>query len=201
MNDQLLGLVSQFGEPALFGIAAIAAAGLPLPLALLLLISGAMVSQGAMHLWVTIATATAGQIVGDQTGYAIGRWGGEPVIAWVSRRLGKRADLSAVAKKASAWGAMGIFLTRWLLTPLGPWVNLASGTARYPWVRFVFWDVAGEAICSLLFVFLGKFFSERVMALDSILGDVGWALVGLIAAVALGWRLWMLVRRARKAPQ
>jgi hypothetical protein len=30
------------------------------------------------------------------------------------------------------------------VTALGPWVNLARGLARYPWLRFSFWDALGE---------------------------------------------------------
>jgi TRAP-type mannitol/chloroaromatic compound transport system permease small subunit len=36
---------------------------------------------------------------------------------------------------------------------------------------------------------LGKFFSDRVQALVEILGNLAWVIVGLIAAVILGWKL------------
>ena len=85
MNDQLLALVSQYGAPALFGIVAIAAVGLPLPVTLLLLIAGSMISQGAMNLWMAIGAAGAGSILGDQAGYAIGRWGGPKAVAKLGR--------------------------------------------------------------------------------------------------------------------
>ena len=44
MNDQLLAAVSQYGTPALFGIVAIAAIGVPLPITLLLIVAGSMIS-------------------------------------------------------------------------------------------------------------------------------------------------------------
>ena len=50
MNDQLLAAVSQYGAPALFGVVAIAAIGVPLPITLLLIVAGSMISQGAMNL-------------------------------------------------------------------------------------------------------------------------------------------------------
>ena len=46
MNDQLLAVVSQYGAPALFGIVTIAAIGVPLPITLLLIVAGSMISQG-----------------------------------------------------------------------------------------------------------------------------------------------------------
>jgi membrane-associated protein len=195
MNDQLLALVSQYGAPALFGIAAIAAIGLPLPVTLLLLIAGSMISQGAMNLWVAIGAAGAGSILGDQAGYAIGRWGGPRAVDRLSSLVGKEGRVKDIEAKAKAWGGPGIFVTRWLLSPLGPWINLASGAAGYPWHRFLFWDALGELMGAALYISLGRYFSDRVMALDGILGNVTWAAVALLAAIILGFRLVTYLRR------
>ena len=195
MNEQLLGLVSQYGAPALFGIVAIAAVGLPLPVTLLLLIAGSMISQGAMNLWIAIGAAGAGSILGDQAGYAIGRWGGPKAIARFRKMAGKRGRIAAIEAKVRAWGGPGIFITRWLVSPLGPWINLASGAATYPWHRFLFWDALGELTGAALYISLGRYFSDRVMALDGVLGNVTWAAVALLAAILLGWRLLSYLRR------
>ena len=197
MNDQLLAAVSQYGAPALFGIVTIAAIGVPLPITLLLIVTGSMVSQGALNVWWAIGVAGAGSILGDQAGYAIGRWGGPAVITKLSALFGKRASLQAMEAKAIAWGGPGIFITRWLLSPLGPWINLASGTAGYPWHRFLFWDTLGEITGAAVFVSLGWFFSDRVMALSAILGDLTWAMAALLAAIIFGYQLLTYLRRAR----
>jgi membrane-associated protein len=198
MNDQLLALVSQYGAPALFGIVAIAAVGVPLPITLLLIVAGSMVSQGAINLWWAIGAAGVGSILGDQAGYAIGRWGGAALVRKLSGVMGKRMDLAAVEARTKAWGGPGIFVTRWLLTALGSWVNLACGTAGYPWLQFLFWDALGEMVGAALYLSLGRFFSDSVIALQAMLGDVSWAVAALVAAVILGWRLWVYMRRATK---
>jgi membrane protein DedA with SNARE-associated domain len=195
VNDQLLSLVSQYGAPALFGIVALAAVGLPLPVTLLLLIAGSMVSQGAMHLWLTIGAASVGSVLGDQAGYAIGRWGGAAAIAKFSRALGKRARVQSIEAKVKAWGGPGIFITRWLLSPLGPWINLASGAAQYPWHRFLLWDALGELTGAGLYISLGRIFSDRVVSLDGILGDATLSAAALIAAAILGYRLFAFLRK------
>lgn len=41
---------------------------------------------------------------------------------------------------------------------------------------------------------LGKLFSERVQALSDILGDLSWAILGLVAAVVLGVLLFKHLR-------
>jgi membrane protein DedA with SNARE-associated domain len=197
MNDQLLAAVTQYGPAALFGIVTIAAIGAPLPITLLLIVVGSMVSQGAMNLWWALGVASAGSILGDQAGYAIGRWGGTAAVTRLSRLFGKQTSLQAMEAKAKAWGGAGIFVTRWLIGPLGPWINLASGTAGYPWRRVLFWDSLGEVTGAVVFISLGRFFSDRVMALYAVLGDVTWAIAALLAAVILGIQLLPRLRRAR----
>jgi len=97
-------------------------------------------------------------------------------VTKLSGLLGKRVSLQAMEAKVKAWGGSGIFITRWLLTPLGPWINLASGTAGYPWHRFLFWDILGELTGAAVFISLGWFFSDRVMSLYGVLGDLTWRL-------------------------
>jgi membrane protein DedA with SNARE-associated domain len=189
--------VSLYGAPALFGIVAIAAIGVPLPITLLLIIAGSLISQGVMNLWWAIAAAGVGSILGDQIGYAIGRWAGPAVVARLSRVFGKRANLEAMEAKVKAWGGPGIFVTRWLISPLGPWINLASGTAAYPWHRFLFWDILGELTGAALFISLGLFFSDRVMSLYAMLGDLTWAIAALLTSIVLGYLLVTYLRRAR----
>jgi membrane protein DedA with SNARE-associated domain len=198
MNDLILAAVSQFGIPALFLIVAVAAVGLPLPITLLLLITGSMVSQGAMNLWLAIGAAGIGSILGDQAGYAIGRWGGPAAIARLTPWLGKSGQLEAMEAKLRHWGGPGIFVTRWLIGPLGPWINLACGTASFPWRWFLFWDALGELTGAALYISLGRYFSDRVMALDGVLGNVTGTAVALLAALLLGFQLVRYARRPRK---
>jgi membrane-associated protein len=197
MNDQLLSAVSLYGSPALFLVVAVAALGAPLPITLLLILAGSMVAQGAMNLWWVIGAASVGSILGDQAGYAIGRWGGQAAVTKVSRWFGKGVDLRAVEAKARAWGGPGIFITRWLLSPLGPWINLASGAAAFPWRQFLFWDSLGEVTGAVIYISVGRIFSDRVMAMDAILGNVTWAVVALLTALVLGYQLLKYLRRPR----
>jgi membrane protein DedA with SNARE-associated domain len=195
MNEQLLAALSQYGPPALCGISAIAAVGLPLPMTLLLIVAGSLVSQGVMNFWWAIALASAGSIAGDVAGYVLGRWGGSAVLLRLTRLLSRRSGLDRAQKQAEKWGGAGVFLSRWLVTPLGPWINLASGTIRYPWPRFLLWDALGETLGAVLFISVGRLFSDRVLALAALLGDTAWALVALAAAVFLAWQLLMWARR------
>jgi membrane protein DedA with SNARE-associated domain len=75
------------------------------------------------------------------------------------------------------------------VTALGPWLNFTSGMARYPWRRFIVWDAPGQVLWVVLYVMLGYIFSDRVQYIAEILGNLGWAILALIVATILGWKL------------
>lgn len=196
MREQILAAVSQYGSPALFAVVTVSAMGVPLPVTLLLIVTGSLVSQGVMNLWWAVAVASAGSVLGDQAGYAIGRWGGIELVDRFSRLLGGRERLEQTQSKARHWGAPGIFFSRWLFTPLGPWINLASGIAAYPWMRFVFWDILGETLGVVIYIVLGRAFSDRVQELEALLGDLTWGILALLLAAFLLWKLLSTRREA-----
>jgi len=160
----------------------------------MLVAAGSFVEQGEMKLWQVIAVASAGAVLGDQIAYGLSRWGGRRLINRISRKIGVEANIKQAEALTKRWSGAGIFLSRWLITALGPWVNVASGIAAYPWRRFLFWDVLGEVLWVILYVSIGYAFSNRVQAIAEILGNLSWVVVGLIVTLILGWQLFRSVR-------
>jgi membrane protein DedA with SNARE-associated domain len=194
VTDQLFGLLSNYGLPALFIILAISSAGVPFPITLLLIATGSFVAQGEMVLWQVLIICSAGAIIGDQIGYFLGRWGGRKLVRRATNRFGGAEMIVRAEAFTKRWGSVGIFLSRWLVTPLGPWLNLTSGITGYPWPRFLFWDVLGEVLWVVIYVSLGYIFSDRVGALAELLGSLTWVIVGVIAVAILGWKLLQYFR-------
>ena len=186
MRELLLAAVAQYGSPALFGVVMIASLGAPLPIVLVLIVTGSLTAQGVMSLGTALLAAGTGSIAGDMAGYAIGRWGGTAAIARFTHLLGGREKMAGIENRARQRGGLYIFLTRWLLCPLSPFVNLVSGIAGYPWVAFLAWDTAGVLLKVVIYIWLGNRFSDRVVALDSVLGNITWGLLALFIAVYIG---------------
>ena len=194
LSDYLLSALGLYGPPALFVVLLVGAVGAPTPGSLLLLVAGSFVEQGEMGLWPVLALGLAGAVVGDQIGYALGRWGGPRLRARLGRRAGGERRLRSAEEWLRRWGGRPVFLSRWLLTPLGPFVNIASGLTAYSWPRFLLYDLLGEALWVAIYVLLGEFFSDRVEELGALLGDFTWAFVGLLLAALLGWGLLRTLR-------
>lgn len=191
LNEQLLSALVLYGLPVLFGVTLVAAVGAPLPASLLLIAGGAFAEDGQLNYWAIVATATAAAVVGDQIGYGLGRWGGRRRVERSGRWLGGARRIQQAEAVAARYGGIGVFLSRWLLTALGPVINLTSGIAHYSWQRFLFFDFAGELLWVLLYTAIGRLFSTRVQVVSELLGDFSGLLVGLVLVGILGW---MLVR-------
>lgn len=83
-----------------------------------------------------------------------------------------------------------MFLSRWLLSPLGPWVNAAAGLSDMPLRRFTPWEVTGEALWVALYVGTGHAAAGSIEAAQAAIGNALGALVAGAGAAALGWWLW-----------
>jgi membrane-associated protein len=194
ITDQLLAALLVHGVPLLFAVVAIASVGAPFPVSLTLVAAGSFAKQGEMSLLPVILAGSLAAILGDQIGYGLSRWGGRRLVIRISRRIGGETKIKKAEALSKKWGGSGIFFSRWLVTQLGPWLNVTSGIAGYPWRRFIFWDVLGEVLWVVLYVMLGYIFSDRVQYISEILGNLAWAILALIVAIILGWKLFRYFR-------
>jgi membrane-associated protein len=189
ITDQLLSALSTYGLLALFLVVLIAGIGLPFPVSFVLVAAGSFVEQGEMNFLPVIIVSSVAAILGDLIAYMLARWAGRRVIEKISRGVGAESRVKQAENFSKRWGAAGIFFSRWLVTGLGPWLNLASGIAHYSWRRFMLWVVLGEVLWVVLYVSLGYAFSSRVQTIADLLGNLTWFLLGLLISGILGWKL------------
>ncbi len=198
MTDTLLALVPQYGAALLMVVTFLSCLALPVPASIMMLTGGAFAAGGDLSLLSVAGAAFAGAVAGDQAGYAIGRFG----EGWIDRQTRAHPRRLALLERARAfsrrWGAPGVFFSRWLVSPLGPYVNFLSGAADVGWRRFALWAMAGEAVWVGLYVGLGYGFASRLEAVAEILGNVSGALAAGLVTVLLGLFLW---KRMREEPQ
>jgi membrane-associated protein len=194
LTDQLLAALLVYGLPVLFLVVVIASAGVPFPVSLMLVAAGSFVQQGEMKFIPVVIVASSAAIIGDHIGYGLSRWGGRRLVDRITRRFGGAEKIDKAEALFKRWGGAGIFFSRWLITELGPWLNVTAGITGYPWRHFVIWDVLGEVLWVTLYVSLGYMFSDRVQYLAEILGNLAWVILGVIVAIFLGWKIFRYLR-------
>ncbi len=198
MTDWLLALVPQYGLWLLAVTTFFSCLALPFPASILMMTAGGFVAAGDLALISTVAAAAGGGIAGDQVGFWAGRGIGTPLLSRVRRDPARDKLLSKAVEMLDKKGVVAVFLTRWLFSPLGPWVNLVTGSTGFAWHQFTAAGVAGELVWAGLYVGMGYAFAGNIQAASNMLGSVLGLLAGGAAAVFLG--LWLRqALRAQKA--
>lgn len=204
LGEQLLAALSAYGLPILAAAVFVGSLGLPLPNALVLIAAGSFTAAGQMDLPSVILAATIASIAGDLLGYGVGRWAGDHVLNHIVKRPKMKSRLGELEAKVREWGGAGVFISRWLTTPLGPWVNLLSGISHYSFTHFLFWDVMGEVLWVVLYVSAGRIIGGEVQAIGALASDITWIFVPLVIAAILAWRMILVWRKrprtAREQP-
>lgn len=197
MTETIFGLITQYGVYVIFASAFLSCLALPIPSSLMMLTGGAFVASGDLTFWTVGSAAYLGAILGDQTGYFIGRVGGRALIARLARSPARAIVIKRARRLVDKRGGFGVFFSTWALAPLGPWVNFMAGATGLSWRRFSVADVMGETVWVTVYVGLGYVFMDQVSTVAEIMGDVVGLLVAL--AVAIAMVVWIrAVLRAKK---
>ncbi|WP_136440694.1 DedA family protein [Pacificoceanicola onchidii] len=181
MTETVFGLVTQYGVYVIFASAFLSCLALPIPTSLMMLTGGAFVAAGDLTFWTVSLAAYAGSVLGDQTGYFIGRTGGSTLVDRLARSPARAAVLKRARALVDRRGGMGVFLSTWAVAPLGPWVNFVAGATGLSWRRFTVADVLGETVWVTIYVGLGYVFMDQVSTVAEIMGDI----IGLLASLAV----------------
>lgn len=194
MTDWLLALVPTWGLWLVAATTLASCLALPIPASVIMLAAGGFAAAGDMVLWQVAAAALAGAMAGDQLGYAAGRRGGGRLLAVLARDATRAVAIGKAATMMAGRGGLTVFLTRWLFSPLGPWVNLTAGALGFGWLRFTLWGAAGEAVWVVLYTGLGRAFGGNLQAAADLAGSTLGFLAAGAVALGLGWWLRTVLR-------
>ncbi len=81
MSDWVIALVPTYGLWLMAVVTFLSCLALPVPCSLVMLTAGGFAAAGDLVLWQVAAAALVGAVMGDQTGYGIGRKGGAPLLS------------------------------------------------------------------------------------------------------------------------
>src|SRR5258708_31236035 len=148
-----LTFLQNYGYLALWISVFIAAAGVPLPISLVLLAAGAFSALGEFNFVLLFVLAFSALVCGDNDGYLIGRHWGSRGLDWLEHP-GKRNRFippRTVERSRNYFrqqGGWAIFLSRFIFSAFCGVINLLACSELYPYRYFVFSDTSFVALCS-----------------------------------------------------
>jgi membrane protein DedA with SNARE-associated domain len=181
----LLDLFARYGYAVVFVGVLLENAGLPVPGETTLLAGAALAQFGRLSLPWVIACATAGAILGDNIGFAIGRHGGRRLVERHGAKIGLTADrLRQFDRFFEKHGAPTVFIARFV-TGLRVFCALLAGGSGLPWRTFLFYNAAGAIVWSTAIATLGYSLAYSWDTLERWIGRSGGFALALVVIVAV----------------
>ncbi|MFD8009468.1 DedA family protein [Streptomyces sp. NPDC058955] len=172
--------------------------GIPLPGEIVLVSSALLASQhGDINPYVLGGCATAGAIIGDSIGYAIGRKGGRPLLAWLGGKFPKHfseANIALAERSFQKWGMWAVFFGRFIAL-LRIFAGPLAGVLKMPYWKFLVANVFGGILWAGGTT--AVIYSVGIVA-EAWLKRFSW--LGLVLAVLVGVTSMLIIKnRAKKA--
>jgi membrane protein DedA with SNARE-associated domain len=185
----------------------------PIPSEVILPMAGWKVSQStldpsivepltglAWNIPLAVLLATVGSLVGALVGYAIGAWGGRPLLDRYGRYVGIGAeDLDRADRWFDRWGSWAVFLGR--MVPLvRTFVSYPAGISRMPLGRFVLFSTLGSLPWNAALIYAGFVVGENYPQIEAALKPYEYVIyLGVLAVVAFVVVRWWLAKRRRSS--
>ena len=211
LNGPVRDLVTQVYEAVGYlGVAlwvAIESVIIPIPSELVLPFAGFLVGQGdavepltggPWNYWLVVLAGTVGATVGALVAYAIGAYGGRPILERWGRYVGVSAtDLDRAETFFARYGDAASFFGR-MLPVIRSLVSFAAGIAHMPILRFTIFSFLGSLPFTALLVFAGVQLGANWDTVGGILKQFEYAILAVIGVVVLAW-IWLRIIRPRRA--
>lgn len=180
------------------GVIGVESLGIPLPGEIVLVSAALLSSQhGDINPYVLGACATAGAVVGDSIGYAIGRKGGRPLLARLEAKFPKHfgaAQVGMAERSFEKWGMWAVFFGRFVAL-LRIFAGPLAGVLHMPYWKFLIANVLGGIVWAGGTT--AVIYTVGVVA-EAWLKRFSW--LGLLVAVLIGLTSMLVLKnRAKKA--
>jgi membrane-associated protein len=191
-------ILSSFGPFALLGIALLVfiESGVLFPFLpgdSLLLTAAILSPQLGLQWWVIAIVGSLAAIAGDSVGYLLGSRFGRRLFKPGARIL-KPSRLQEAERFFTRWGGAALVLGRFVPV-VRTYVPLAAGTARFPYRRFLVWNVTGAVSWATSMTLAGVLLGRIPVVADNI--DLLTVLIVVVSVAPIV--VHALVRRRRMA--
>lgn len=144
--------------------------------------------------------ATIGSLVGALIAYAIGYWGGRPVlIRWGRFLRFTEEDLDKTEAFFAKWGNLAAFLGR-MVPVVRSLVSFGAGIGKMHLGPFILFTVLGSIPWNIALVLAGYLLGENWTQIGDILKRYEYLVLGILVVIGLAYLWFKFVRPRRGTP-
>jgi membrane protein DedA with SNARE-associated domain len=191
--DGLHALLAQYGLAIAFANVLLAKLGAPLPTLPVLLVTGAMATEGLLSAPLLLLVATMAAMAADTAWYLAGRWSGLRVLRLLcSISLSPDSCVRQTESIYLRYGPLSLVASKFvpgLSTVAAP----MAGAWKLPFGRFTLYNAVGALAWAGLSIGAGMIFHGQIDSMLAWVSGYGMAAVQAGAALLLlfiGWKWW-----------
>lgn len=198
MTDFIGDVIEAVGPLGLALLLAAEAFFPPLPSEAMLPLAGFFVEQGRLSFVPALLGATTGSLVAALAFYALGRYGGRPLILSQRRWLhvGER-ELDMAERWFDRWGPAIVFLAR-LIPIVRSVISIPAGTMRMNVATFTVLTALGSAIWNAALISAGWALGSRWHEARDLVSAWSPVIVAVVAVGCVAAGVWFWRRRRRR---
>ncbi|AWN15612.1 DedA family protein [Salinisphaera sp. LB1] len=191
-------IISDYGPWAIFVLVLIEDFGIPVPGETALISAALLASQGKMPIELLLPAAWLGAVIGDNIGYAIGRFGGRRVVLRHGARVGiTEARLARIERFFQRRGGAIVIVARFFVG-LRQLNGIVAGIGCMAAPRFALYNAIGAALWVGAWGFGTYWFGKHFEQALAHFGPVGlYTAAGVTTVVVLIYLVWRFVYRSR----
>ena len=196
----LAPVLDSYGYFAVGGLVTVEDFGIPVPGETILVAASVYAGAGRLSIVAVGVVGVLAAIIGDNIGYAIGRFGGRALVLRFGRFVLLTEDRLARAEGFFArYGGPIVVIARFI-EGLRQLNGIIAGIAEMPWPRFVVFNAIGAALWVGVWTSVGYLAGDHIQVIYAAVTRYSlYALIALVVVVA-AWAIRFLVRRRRRNP-
>lgn len=179
--DSLLSALVLYGYPVLALVIYFGALGVPVPAGPLTAITGAMSLQGDFNALIACFIIILFSILGDVTGYWVGRTLPPEFLNKWGRWFGySTKNRQRIEKLFDKWGGLTLILTRSIISQVSFLASTFAGTERYHLIQYILFSIVGRLFWLAAYFGIGYTAGKHIEVASGFLGYLSLFLISLI---------------------
>jgi membrane protein DedA with SNARE-associated domain len=190
----LAPVINQYGYLAVGGLITLEDFGIPVPGETVLIAAAFYSGIGHLNIFAVFAIGFIAAVIGDNIGYAIGRYGGVRLVERFGKYIFLTPERIQKAERFFSRNGGKIIVVARFIEGLRQANGIIAGLGEMKWIRFIFFNVIGAALWVGLWSAVGYFGGSHI---DTFLRYQLYFTI-LVVVGLVGFTLYKFIRRRNR---
>lgn len=193
LSNFIIGVISSTGYFGIMALMAIESAAIPLPSEIIMPFSGYLVAQGDFNFWWVSFWGAFGNLIGSFIAYAVGFWGGRPLVEKYGKYiLIRKHELERAEYWFEHYGQSTVFFSR-LLPAVRTFISLPAGMAKMNLWKFSLYTFIGSLPWTIGLTYVGYKLGGEWESIKGYFHRFD-LVIGVLVIAGIGWWIYKRVK-------